>query len=159
MQPKRATKDRKRILKIVGGRYTKHLWAFQQGKCIYCGDPATDVDHIPAITWLYALGSEHFKKFPIITVPACKRCNGWLSDKPFHTIRQRKGYIATRLRRIFDKVMSSPKWEDEEIEEMGAMFKTFLRNREDIRAFGLRKLEWAESTLPWDLDGQTTEYR
>lgn len=146
--------ERRELLKRLGPRYAKHVWAFQQEKCIYCGEAPGEIDHVPAISWLYALGSAYFEErgYPIITVPACRRCNGWLSDQPYHTIRQRKGYVASRMRQIFDKIMASPKWTDEEIEEMGKSFQVPLRERENIRQYGLRRLEWASSSLPWDLE-------
>lgn len=147
-----ATK-REKIVRMLGNRYAKHVYAFNQERCIYCGDIPQTVDHVPALNWLYCLGSEYFKKIPIVTVPACKRCNAWLGDKPYHTIRQRKGYIATKLRQVFDRIMASPKWEDDEIEEMGFTFQGPLRTRENLREFGLRRIEWAESSLPWDLEG------
>lgn len=142
------------MLKRLGPRYARHVWAFEQKKCIYCGETPGEIDHVPALSWLYALGSGYFeqKGYPVVTVPACKRCNGWLGDKPYHTIRQRKGYVASRLRQIFDKIQASPVWTEEEIEEMGWSFKTPLRNRELLREYGLRRLEWASSSLPWDLE-------
>lgn len=146
--------DHKKLLKRLGGRYAKHVWAFQEGKCIYCGETPSEIDHVPALSWLYALGCGYFeqKGYPVVTVPACKRCNSWLSDKPYHTIRQRKGYIASKLRALFDRIQASPKWTDEEIAEMGRSFKIPLRDRENMRQYGLRRLEWASSSLPWDLD-------
>jgi hypothetical protein len=143
---------RDQLLKMYSSRYAKHVWAFNQERCIYCGDIPTTIDHVPALVWMYCLGSERFKSQPVVTVPACARCNAWLGAKAYHTIRQRKGYIATRLREVFDRVMASPKWEDEEIEEMGFCLQTGIRTREAIREFGLRRIDWAQSTLPWDLD-------
>lgn len=146
--------ERRRLLKMLGSRYAKHVWAFQQGRCIYCGDPPEGIDHVPALSWLYALGSGYFeqKSTPIVTVPACARCNLWLGDKPYHTIRQRKSFIASRLRQLFDRIQASPVWTDDEIEEMGPIFRKLLRNRENLRQYGLRLSEWASSSLPWDLE-------
>lgn len=146
--------ERRRLLKIVGHCYARHIWAFDQKKCIYCGEDQFEIDHVPAVSWLYALGVSHFENndIPVVTVPSCSRCNLWLSDKPYHTIRQRKGFIASKLRILFDKIQASPVWTDAEIEEMGPIFKKLLRNREDLRRYGLRRLEWASSSLPWDLE-------
>ena len=149
---KKAASSRAKILKIVGPRYWKNLAAFKQGRCIYCGDPAEDQDHIPAITWLYALGTDHFVKLKIIPqlVPACKRCNGWLGSKPFHTLRQRKGFISSKLREFSRKLANTPRWKDWEIAEMGGRLKAIVNDIETVKAYLARREEWANSVFPWD---------
>jgi hypothetical protein len=101
---------------------------------------------------LYALGEGYFteKGFPIVTVPSCKRCNNWLGDKSYHSIRQRKGFIASRLKTSLDAILACPKWSDDEIEEMGRFFQDSLRDRENFREYGKRLIAWSESDFPWD---------
>ena len=152
MGKSRSAIARKQRLKVVGETYWKHVLAFNQGRCIYCGDMATSEDHVPALEWLYALGTAYFQAKGIspLLVPSCKRCNGWLGPKPYHSIRQRKGYIASRLRALSQKILDSPKWEQDEIEEMGFMLRTILNDREAVKEYLVRRIDWAETTFRWD---------
>lgn len=145
-------KDRKQKHKVLEQRYWRHSLAFNQGRCIYCGDAAKDEDHVPSLDWLYALGSDYFLRKGIhpLKVPSCKRCNGWLGSKPYHSIQQRKAYIAARLRHVSEKFLQSPRWTADEIEEMGQNFRSILNDREAVRLYLDRRIDWAQSTFQWD---------
>ena len=132
--------------------YWKHSLAFNQGRCIYCGDAATSEDHVPALQWIYALGTDYFnsKKIQPLKVPSCSRCNAWLGTKPYHTIRQRKGYVASKLRSVSEKILASPKWELDEIEEMGYNLRAILSDAEAVKLYLARRISWAETIFQWD---------
>jgi hypothetical protein len=102
--------------------------------------------------WAYALGADHFrgKGIELLLVPSCSRCNGWLGDKAYHTIRQRKGYIASRLRELSNRVLAAPAWSVEELEELGYVLRTLIQSKEDVRLYLTRRIDWAETTFKWD---------
>ena len=54
--------------------------------CVYCGEPATDIDHV--IPWAYVLRHEISN-----LVPACHDCNLIASDKMFLDIESKREYI------------------------------------------------------------------
>lgn len=68
--------------------------------CTYCGDVCNPVgrgsagDHVPALADL----SNAYRLFgDMVIVPCCARCNGLLSDSPYHTVQHRKEYIKHAL--------------------------------------------------------------
>jgi len=63
-------------------------------ECIYCGDLATDRDHV--IPCAYRAAPRHYSNH---TVPACADCNRKiLRDLPYFTVFQRCEYVAKSLR-------------------------------------------------------------
>ena len=148
----RRRSSRAKILKIVGQHYYKNVPAFKQNRCIYCGDIQQETDHVPAITWLYAFGTDYFlnKKIVPQLVPSCSRCNKWLSDKPYHSLRQRKGFISSMLRDFSRRLANTPRWQDWELAEMGPRLGSIVRDMEAVKAYLARREEWANSIFPWD---------
>ena len=71
--------------------------------CIYCGDNATDRDHVMPISW--KSGIRNYRKGT--TVPSCKDCNrGILGSKPFFTVEARQEYVAKILRKRLLRALS-----------------------------------------------------
>jgi 5-methylcytosine-specific restriction endonuclease McrA len=54
---------------------TRELFDEYEGRCAYCGDPATTIDHVVPIS----KGGAHSKEN---VVPACKPCNSSKNAKP-----------------------------------------------------------------------------
>ena len=71
--------------------------------CTYCGDLATDRDHVIPLAW-YG-GTRVFRNKEI--VPACKECNrSILKDRPYFTVEDRCEYVAKMLRKKLLKALS-----------------------------------------------------
>jgi hypothetical protein len=117
------------------------------GLCVYCGQKKEQLDHCPPLAWMGAYGSEYFisKKIPILLVAACRDCNQILSDHPYFTVRQRKGYIAASLREKFAKELQNPMWIADEIGELGRGLRDFVNDRQGIRLILERRLDYAIS--------------
>lgn len=63
------------------------------GWCLYCGvRKATEVDHVIPWSW-------HKDNHFLNLVPACKRCNGMLSDSIFPTLEAKRWAAYDMLRR------------------------------------------------------------
>ena len=69
--------------------------------CVYCGDVATDLDHLLPRWWTGEALRPH-----VPTVSSCRSCNGILSDFPEPLIAARTQCISERLRRRWGKQLS-----------------------------------------------------
>lgn len=125
----------------------KYHYLTASGKCVYCGQPKQHIDHCPPLTWVNAYGSDYFinNQIPFFKVPACRDCNLMLSDKPYFTIRQRKGYVAACLRDRFSKDLANPMWEADEIYELGEGLRNYVDTMQGNRLVLERRLDYATS--------------
>jgi len=82
------------------------------GGCIYCGQPATQMDHVIPFS---LVSDEPFHW----VVPACGSCNGILSDRALHSVPSRARFIAKRLRKANRKALRSVVWDYEELADIG----------------------------------------
>lgn len=64
--------------------------------CIYCGEDATDADHLVPLP----VSGPQLRRF-VPTVPACSSCNGTLSDFHSPIVLARAALIAERLHRRY----------------------------------------------------------
>ena len=72
-------------------------------ECIYCGEPATDRDHV--IPCAYRAAPRHYSTH---TVPSCRECNQKiLHDLPYFTVFQRTEYVAGVLRKRLLKCLDA----------------------------------------------------
>lgn len=67
--------------------------------CTYCGEPATDRDHLVSCA-SQGIRSYSFGKI----VPACRQCNGTLGAVPLQDISSRAGYLLQRYSRLRKKL-------------------------------------------------------
>jgi len=140
------SKDRIMWLEKYDHYYRFHH-LFSTMKCIYCGQPKQHIDHTPPLSWVDANGSDYFIKnqIPFYKVPSCKDCNVILGDKPFFTIRQRKGYVAATLRERFAKELQNPMWDSEEMYALGDTLRSYIDVMQGSRLVLERRLDYATS--------------
>ena len=98
--------------------------------CAYCGNMAQSEDHIPPLKWMYALGSDHFRKRKIlcILVPACRECNSSLSDRKIFNLKDRCAYLLGRYSRKYRRFLRGQKWRQEELDELGRNLRDYVTN-------------------------------
>ena len=89
--------------------------------CVYCGNIAGNVDHVPPLVWVYALGSEYFlaQAIRLILVPACDECNGALGSLKLFTLIERSRYLLGRYEKKYEKFLRGEIWSKEDIDELG----------------------------------------
>ncbi len=98
----------------VGGKYNDLT------PCIYCGLPATSIDHIPPQAErkrLVALNLIH--RYQILEVDACRECNSALGARPLWTISERKKHVKEYLTRKYSRLLKIPHWPDDELADLG----------------------------------------
>lgn len=155
------TNKNRQKYKIVETHYMKAGY-LNSDRCVYCGDISNELDHVPPISWAYALGHKHMVEeynAPFIKVPSCPECNRFLSDKKYFTLKERKQYIASKLRENFRKLRENPSWTIEDIAEMDGRLREYVENMANYRLHIERRIDWAESdiSIAYHYDFDTTK--
>lgn len=88
--------------------------------CVYCGDSAPSLDHVPPVSSLYMMiGSVPESKLPkCYTVPACMECNSILGAVGKFTVHARAMELKSRLKKRYKKILSLPSWSEEELSQL-----------------------------------------
>ena len=110
--------------------------------CSYCGDMATDSDHvIPRCRHdIYGGPGD-----PNETVPACGDCNrGILGGKPIFGFEARKAAVNERLRRRLSHLPPSG-LSEQEIENLGPRLRARIKRKEALRKFLISRIEFNEN--------------
>ena len=89
-------------------------------RCVYCGERAEVLDHVPPISIAYQYTGSFLK------IPACRSCNKYLYAIPLVTLSSRREHIRQRLYRIKD--INIPTWENLEIAELKGMLNSYVKN-------------------------------
>lgn len=63
----------------------------------------------------YSNNTSYERKY---VVPCCHECNTVLGNKLYHTVSSRAAYIHGKLQERYKKVLRTPDWEEEELEEL-----------------------------------------
>jgi len=122
-------------LQAFGFLYRKKF--SQVGFCVYCGDPATDFDHVLPVckVYLFDLNVITRKRFPqaFCMVPCCKSCNSLAGQEIFFWIKEKRRYIQEKLRNKNIKKLRTVMWDADEIAELGPNMKNevlyYMRTR------------------------------
>jgi hypothetical protein len=138
------TQARKQRLRNLQQRYRLYV-PYERHKCSYCGDSADNLDHCPALYDLEGLGYDEFTASGgrCLLLPSCRRCNGWLGNKPLRTPQARKQYIAERLEEYWRKSFAAPKWSQDELDQLGPVLGQYVRTAEAFSEFLRRRLSHA----------------
>lgn len=107
--------------------------------CFYCGDIATEEDHVIPHSFLHGLGAAR-TGYGTDTLPACRECNGMLGSLVFDTLEERLDELAFKTKTKYKQALSKPDWAERELNELTGNL------RGQIRAQGLKKL-WVEAKL------------
>lgn len=97
--------------------------------CAYCGFQATDLEHIIPYSFLY--GDERTKhdrvgiKKDILTW-SCSECNSLAGDLVFDNFWEKKKYICERVIIRYKKLISSPLWTNDEIDELDGNLREYV---------------------------------
>lgn len=106
----------------------------EPGRCYYCGDIASTVDHVvpqSMLRTLRDLGDEAVTAVLVrfgrrLTVPACRECNLVLSNSYQDTLAKRKAECKKRLRRRYKKLLRMPDWTDTELARLDGWMQDYV---------------------------------
>lgn len=158
IQAKRKTKKRTKRERAARGVYTKDLDLYAQRMqytldgitwwatpCCYCGDPATDDEHVlpvAAYQKLFAVGNVTIPDDLLRLVPACGECNRFAGDKVFRSFEEKRLYIKTRLGRKYHRTVDLPYWAPEDIETLEGRMQEWIRSGQNLRDILFERLRF-----------------
>jgi len=78
----------------------------------------------------------------ILTVPACRECNGLLNASYQDTLHERKQALKEGLRKRYRKELAMPDWSDEELEEFGSHLREYIEQSIKLKYLVIERLRW-----------------
>lgn len=117
-------------------------WRVTAHPCYYCGCPANTVDHVPPQSARPILMQHQVSKWPFIEVNACLECNSALGAKAIWTLPERKAHIKKWLARRYSRVLKTPKWTPEEIDELGRGLHQFVKESQFLAELTRNRINW-----------------
>lgn len=109
-----------------------------QGFCVYCGDYATDWDHVVPHSFLTTCERRSYSSG---VLPSCHWCNAHLSNGIFETLDERLHFVSGRFFSKHRKILSAPDWTEREIAELGPNLRSGVRQmaieKQYLRARGV----------------------
>jgi hypothetical protein len=118
------------------------------GTCYYCGQPASDKEHViqqsimKALTGISLDLADEITRHRRLIVPACRECNSLLVGTVQFTLAERKMFVKMRLRQKYAKLLSMPNWTEDELSVIGAHLRGYI-----VRA--LREKEIVKVRVSW----------
>ena len=107
--------------------------------CTYCGGLERPTrDHVVPEAIKRNGKGKRFDIGPI--VPACHECNSLLGDRYLLTVRERAAYLLRRYRARYARLLATPEWTDEELDELGDRLRRVIIGAQMERADVLRRL-------------------
>lgn len=103
--------------------YKKYGYLEDRYSCVYCGELADTVDHVPPVQISNNLDLE----MTHMLVPACRECNSTLTDKFLLHLDERAEHLLHRYKKKYKKHDSVVAWDEEEIEELSGSLQTYIR--------------------------------
>ncbi len=126
-------------------------------ECTYCGIGANAVDHVVPVSYNKNKRKKNKKALDKSkTVPCCHQCNSILSNVACHTIHERAEHVAIRLSQKYEKLLNSPYWSDEEIEELDNYIQSKVIGEQARKQIILNRIRWARAVSAMEfLDNKT----
>lgn len=148
-----ASQERTRLLRTFGKFYDLHYYDRPPeigGDCYYCGEFASDLDHVPPISLIEDHPIAEWKKrgYDILKVKCCKHCNSKLGNKSLLTLESRLNYLERALNNEYDKLVNL--WSKDELNEMSEQFiKNIIAKQQNkfMLLERIRNIQWRQRQL------------
>ena len=111
--------------------------------CFYCGLPAGTIDHIPPLDAIEDLKMIS-NNLTYTKVPSCKECNNLAGTEPHTDIFIRQKYIKEKIRKKYKKYIEFSDWEEEEINKLGYLLQTDIREFMSLKYLVISRLSYCE---------------
>lgn len=102
--------------------------------CVYCGEPATTKDHFPP---------KSASKTGVL-LPACNECNGFIGNRYPFDFDGRCASIKLRIKNKYMKILNSPSWSEEELNELTDKLRSYVEN-------GFKQKELIRCRIDWNI--------
>jgi len=140
-QQKKEKSDNLRNLKEMAQLYHTMVIGVDIVQCAYCGAPAEDREHVVPYSWMFSGARKSNKVRQSCIVMACKECNSLAGGTVFATFGEKKAYIAGCVEHRYRKVLKSPEWTDDELEELTGRLQREVFAYTQVKKFVKLRLE------------------
>ena len=123
--------------------------------CFYCGEIATEWDHVPPVSRYHDYYALYNRHKPIL-VPSCSECNRILSDSMQRDVYERFTECKVKLtKRLGKYIRYGEIWSEESIEYSGftGTFQKFAEGVTQMKEIADYRLKWQH--WPVTIDGET----
>jgi hypothetical protein len=117
------------------------MFSYSGPRCYYCGEPATERDHVVPRSQLPVLRPMVNSEVPT-TVDCCGECNRVLSNSLQESLVDRAAELKARLRARYRHLLEMPEWTPEELQDLGHGLRGVVAAALVERARIERRLEW-----------------
>ena len=140
----RESKKRKEAVSKFDHLY-KHIYG-ERGQfyylCVYCGEPASERDHVPPITRVDDYRNLHLENELFLKIPCCRECNNFGADILDDGFLSRVERIKDKIARKYSRFMSKSDWDDDEVEELDFTLKTKVLEHGKKGEIALERIEY-----------------
>lgn len=140
---RRRNEDERRLNHLYSRKFKKY------GRCIYCGDTEQCLDHVYPISKLgmndlSKINRPLFKIFfqGLNLVPSCFECNALAEDRSFVSIREKRKFIQSKIKKKYKKILNLPEWSEEEIKELGPNLRKSVKFSINQKESVKRRIMW-----------------
>ena len=112
------------------------------GRCIYCGEPASVLEHLIPLCFLETRIRKGGARF--LRAESCGDCNRMLGSSFFETLDLRVEWVNFRLSAIDRKVVVA-EWTAQELADMGYSLRSRIRQQQSIKAQTRRRASWVQT--------------
>jgi hypothetical protein len=110
--------------------------------CVYCGQPADTVDHVPPLNRIDDYESMGLMDEQYLLVPSCRPCNSTAKDKLEEGILQRIEAVKDRLAVNLRKYLKRVEWDEEELDELGPNLLSAVKANHKKTEIAIARLEY-----------------
>lgn len=80
----------------------------------------------------------------LLKVSCCRECNSLLSDRNILHLSKRVRFVYDKLLKRYYKILHSPRWDDEDLDELGPNLRSALDSHCSIKEWAERRLSMME---------------
>tara|TARA_R100000008_G_C3499301_1_gene122835 strand:- start:42 stop:458 length:417 start_codon:yes stop_codon:yes gene_type:complete len=99
--------------------------------CYYCGEKSDTLDHTIPVSFYSTRptrkGMKSKYKDPVPVVDCCGECNATLNNKLIIDVRERADYLKEKYIKKYKRILNSPIWDEDDIENMGKTLRACIR--------------------------------
>ena len=114
-----------------GGEYAYPL-------CVYCGDPADTIDHVPPLSRVDDYRSLRLEKETYLLVRSCRECNAVLGESLQTSVLER--YELAKEKIALKAKPSKAMWTEEDMAELGPNMRRYVSSETKKRERNFERL-------------------
>jgi hypothetical protein len=128
----------------------------EQYRCTYCGfESDIEKEHVIPAVWF---GYRSFNSTKQWIVPACKQCNSYSGTNVFFSIPEKAKFLAKKYRSKASKILKTAFWTDEELENMGKIFRVNIEESVKNKQLILRRINYLDEVSELNLNYKRPEW-